>query len=167
MNVRRFVTCGLAVLAVSASATARAATLDGIQGQVLVNRGGGYKRVRGPMVLKAGDSVVANSAGSAIVSYDDGCNVAVKSGAVVTIAAGPSPCAVQVGFKAPAGLTGSPGAPQPGGEDGTTLAALAVGGAIGATAFFLSRDDDDKRRPSLLAGGHQLPPGGNHPASPN
>jgi hypothetical protein len=130
------------------SGTARAATLDGIEGQVLVNRGGGYKRVRGPVVLKAGDTiVVANRGGRAVVSYDDGCNVPVEfSSAVVAAAAGPSACAAQASYKAPAGVTGSPGVPAPGGMDGTTLAvgAVVVGGAIGA-AVLLSRDQKRDR----------------------
>jgi hypothetical protein len=146
MNVGRFV-MWLAALAVCASGTAWSATLDGIKGPVLVNRGGGYKRVRGPMILKTGDSVIANPGGSAIVSYADGCNVPVEAGSVVAIAAGPSPCAVEASFKAPARVTG-PGGPAPAGVDGTTLvvgAAVVGASAIGA-AVLLSRDNDDRRR---------------------
>ena len=102
MNVRRFVACGLAALVVSLSGTARAATLEDIQGEVLANRGGGYKRVHGPVVLKAGDTiVVAKRGASAVLSYDDGCKVPVDFGsaavAVAGVSAAVSACALLAG----------------------------------------------------------------------
>src|SRR5919108_4809062 len=142
MDVRCVVASGLAALVVSLSGTARAATLEDIQGEVLVNRGGGYKHVHGPVVLKAGDTIVVVKRGdSAVLSYDDGCKVPVDFGSTVLAVAGvPSPCGPTASYQAPAWLTGSPGAP--GGVDATTLpvGAVVVGGAIGAAVLLLSGD---------------------------
>ena len=147
MDVRCVVASGLAALVVFISGTARAATLEDIQGEVLVNRGGGYKHVHGPVVLKAGDTiVVAKRGASAVLSYDDGCKVPVDFGsAVVAVAGVPSPCGPTASYQPPAGLTGSPGAP--GGVDGTTLAvgAVVVGGGVGAAVLLLSGDHERDR----------------------
>jgi hypothetical protein len=68
-----------------------AATLGAIQGNVLVNRGGGYETVRGAMNLKPGDTVMAQAGGSAQIVYPDGCVVPVEVGAVVAVGEA-SPC---------------------------------------------------------------------------
>jgi hypothetical protein len=112
--------------------------LDGINGQVLVNRGRGYRVVKGPMELKPGYSVIANPGGSAVVSYTDGCNVAVAAGSVVAVAAG-SPCAADVthSFHTPGAASDGAQVPAPGGWDGATVgvAALGLGAVIGAAAL--------------------------------
>jgi hypothetical protein len=134
--MRGLITLGLAALALIATGTAWAAVLDGIQGQVLINRGGTYRPAKGPMELKPGDSVTATSGSSAVLSYDDGCSVAVEAGTVVAIAAGPSPCATQVNV----------GSAAVGGLDGRTLGvgALVVGGVIGAAALISGGGTRDK-----------------------
>ena len=68
-----------------------AATLGAIQGNVLVNRGGGYKTVKGATNLTPGDTVMAQAGGSAQIVYPDGCVVPVEVGAVVTVGEA-SPC---------------------------------------------------------------------------
>ncbi len=81
---RLFALIGVASMTL-ASVAASAATLDSIQGEVLVNRGGGYEVVNGPTELKPGDSAMANPGGSAQVVYADGSVVPVQPGSVVTV----------------------------------------------------------------------------------
>lgn len=77
---------GAAILAVSMAFSAQAATLDGIQGGILVSQGGsGYRLATGPAQLSVGDTVLANPGGSAQVAYDDGCVVVIKPGMVFTV----------------------------------------------------------------------------------
>jgi len=80
--------CGASVL--------QAATLEAVQGQVLVNRGSGYQFVIGSAELNPGDMIIANAGASAHVTYPDGCVAPVEAGSVTTIGQR-SPCAVQAG----------------------------------------------------------------------
>ena len=103
-----------------------AAMVNATVGQVLVNRGQGYKQVIGSSEAAAGDIVVANPGGSGQVVYSDGCTVTVNPGSVYTIALH-SPCSKD-------GDTGSSGM--------STTTMLVVGGAVvvgggGAAAYFL------------------------------
>ena len=168
--MRRFVGFGLAALVISTGGAARAAVLDGIQGAVLVNAGGGYRAVKRPMQLKPGYAVKANRDGRAIVTYADGCNVNVEPGSVVSVRES-SPCAAPRTSNA-TGATGSINGGSllgyqanggGGGIDGATIAAGAVVVAgVGAGVYLITRDDDDDNHRR----GSTLPPlsGGNPPS---
>lgn len=71
--------------------SAAAATLTSEQGEVLVNRGSGYKAVTQPVDVAAGDQVMAKPKGRGRVVFPDGCSVKVAPGVVFTVAA-KSPC---------------------------------------------------------------------------
>jgi hypothetical protein len=77
--------------AVSVSSAASAATLQPMQGSVLINRGAGYQSVTQQIVASVGDAVMVGKDGSAQLVYNDQCSVNVKPGSVVTVAAVP-PC---------------------------------------------------------------------------
>ena len=83
------VTFGAVPLAMSLvfGSAAQAATVRTIDGNVLINRGGGYERVRGTSQAKVGDTVMASPDGAALIIYADGCTVTVRPGSVVSIAA--------------------------------------------------------------------------------
>jgi hypothetical protein len=80
---------GCSVLVASA---ASAATVQPVNGQVSINQGQGFKKLDGSFEAKVGDSIMVSPGGSAKVSYEDGCAIQVKPGAVMTIAE-LSPCA--------------------------------------------------------------------------
>lgn len=114
---------------------AKAATLQGIQGEVLVSRGNGYDLVRGPVQLNVGDSVIANPGGAAKIVYEDGCVVPVEAGSVSQV--GPSSPCIETGSVS---TSGAPLVEL----DGTTLVIGATVVGIGvAAAVLLSGDDDD------------------------
>jgi hypothetical protein len=69
-----------------------AAEVQSNQGDLSINQGQGYQRVDGRIDANVGDSIMVSPGGSATVSYDDGCQVSVQPGAVVTIGQ-LSPCA--------------------------------------------------------------------------
>jgi hypothetical protein len=75
-----------------AATACRAATVQPLQGQISINQGQGFHQIDGTAELKAGDSVIVSPGGTATVSYPDGCNIGLKPGAVMVIAA-LSPCA--------------------------------------------------------------------------
>ena len=79
----------LSIFAVSS--WAHAATVNAMQGQVLLNLGQGYKQVAGSSEAGPGAIVVANPGSSAQVVYPDGCSITVTPGMVYTIAP-QSPC---------------------------------------------------------------------------
>ncbi len=74
-----------------AATACRAATVEPLHGQISINQGQGFHQIDGAAELKAGDSVIVSPGGTATVSYADGCNVDLKPGAVMVIAA-LSPC---------------------------------------------------------------------------
>lgn len=134
----RLVSCvAVTSLLVLGAATAHAATLQGLQGVVLVDRGGGFSVVRGPTSLSVGDAVIANPGGSARIVYPDGCQVSVRPGDVVATMK-KSPCNTNNSAQA---------APEPedssSGFDTTTMVigAAAIGIGVGAAVFLLSDDD--------------------------
>ena len=122
-----------------ASIAAEAATLEGLQGVVLVDRGGGFSIVDGPAQLQPGDYVIANPGGSAQIVYADGCRIPVKPGDVgATLQQ--SPCA--------GGGAQAPGARQESASGAFSYSTLLVGGGVtalgtGAAVLLLSGDDDD------------------------
>ncbi|MBI1867898.1 MAG: hypothetical protein HYS06_06340 [Methylocystis sp.] len=80
-----------AVASLAASGIVQAAVLEGVQGEVRVNRGDGYVATKGATELKPGDMVMVEAKGKARLVYPDGCDVGVKAGSVTVIGA-KSPC---------------------------------------------------------------------------
>ena len=88
--------CGIvlgavAALIVSAGTASAEARLEGVKGPVSVNSGEGFLPVLGPVALQPGDKVMADRGGNAVIAYGGNCNVSVKPGSVVAVAATP-PC---------------------------------------------------------------------------
>ena len=137
------------VLAVSFAGQAFAAQVRATGGQVLINRGEGYKMVAGTVQGGPGDTIVANPGGSAQIVYPDGCVVDVLPGSVAVINA-QSPCSaanttVTTGSTTTSSTTSD--TPTDGGSGGSSgisgtalaLGAVAVGGGVGA-ALLLGKD---------------------------
>jgi hypothetical protein len=139
----------------SLAGQAFAAQVRSTGGQVLINRGEGYRLVAGTVQGGPGDTVVANPGGSAQILYPDGCVVDVSPGSVAVINA-QSPCgaanttvtsgsATTSSTTTSSATTESPsesgGSGGGWGINGTALAlgAVAVGGGVGA-AMFLGKD---------------------------
>jgi hypothetical protein len=108
------------------AAPAGAATVKAISGQVLLNRGDGYKLVAGQIEAAPGATVVANPGASAQIVYADGCVVDVQPVTVATITP-QSPC-----------TTGAAPAPS---SNTLILGAVVVGAGAGA-AILLSQKDN-------------------------
>jgi hypothetical protein len=68
------------------------ASLADVSGSVLVNRGEQFVAGTDGDVLGAGDRVMAMEGSTATLRFDDGCDVTVEGGTVVTLDEG-SPCA--------------------------------------------------------------------------
>lgn len=133
-KIMRLASISLALIALaSLNAPARAATVNALKGQVLVNGGQGYRLVDSPTRLGPGGTVVANPGAVAQVVYAGDCRVTVQPGSVYLIAPQP-PC--QTGEP-----TQSGGLPDKGGTTGGSGTAWALGaaaiGAGGAAAYFL------------------------------
>jgi hypothetical protein len=88
-----FVVGGVLLCGAETWATTRTATLEPIQGELLINHGKGFEKVLASKVeAKVGDSVMVSPGGIAKVTYADGCQANVEPGAVMTITK-LSPCA--------------------------------------------------------------------------
>ncbi len=143
MTVKRGLFLGSAALFILLTGTsAQAATLEGIQGTVLVDKGSGYSNASGPMQLNPGDSVIANPGSAAKVVYGDGCTVPVQPGSVVAVA-GQSPCSIETG------AVDSPPAGEGGFFNTTTLlvGGVIVGGVVAAVVLLNNNDDDKPASP--------------------
>ncbi|MET0192838.1 MAG: hypothetical protein ABW200_05625, partial [Hyphomicrobiaceae bacterium] len=137
-----------AILAICFAGQAFAATVRATGGQVLINRGEGYKMVAGTIQGGPGDTIVANPGGSAQIVYPDGCVIDVLPGSVAVINA-QSPCSASNATVTSGSATTTSTTPEPlssdggggSGISGTALAlgAVAVGGGVGA-AMFLGKD---------------------------
>jgi hypothetical protein len=128
-------------VALSFGGIARAATVNALQGQVLVNTGQGYRLVDGSIQLEAGATVVANPGAVAQVVYGGGCAVTVQPGSVYQIAGG-TPCGNAQ--SAPSGaVADAGGASAAGSQSGGNGTLWAVGGAAlvagGAGAYLIAQ----------------------------
>ncbi|HEX9881316.1 MAG TPA: hypothetical protein VGA65_02300 [Hyphomicrobium sp.] len=74
-----------AVLLSGLGTSLQAATLENIQAEVLIDRGGGFDITAGPTLLNPGDTVIANPGGGAVIVYNSECKVPVKPGAAVAV----------------------------------------------------------------------------------
>lgn len=136
-------------LAILFGLSAQAATLDAIQGGVMVSRGGSaYYAVNQPTQLRAGDSVIANPGGAARVVFENGCADAIQPGMVYTVPetplchTGSNPANYSDGSLKDTG-------PVTEGRDYTVLAvgaAVVVGGVGVAILVSGGGDDDDHVR---------------------
>ncbi len=73
----------VAVISLAATmASADAAKVVPVKGEILVNSGAGYHRIDGPVELKPGDSAIANPSAQATLIYEDGCVVDIVPGMV-------------------------------------------------------------------------------------
>ena len=90
--MRGFLAAACAGLPLVIGTACSGATIEPVQGDLLINRGQGFQQVNGRIEADVGDLVMVSPDGSAIVSYPDGCKLSVQPGAVTTIAP-LSPCA--------------------------------------------------------------------------
>lgn len=124
----------LAIL-VLGMAPVQAAVLQGISGQVVVNRGDGFESAMENTEVLPGDQVVVAPGATAILAYGGGCSVPVPAESVVEVAP-KAPCPA-----APPNSNGgwqmlTQAAPGPGGAvaGGGTAAGGAAGGAAAGGA---------------------------------
>ena len=77
----------MAVLCVGVclSLPASAATLNAVQGQILINHGNGFQHVANGAAAREGDLIMANPGSSAKLIYPGGCVTEIKPGTVVTV----------------------------------------------------------------------------------
>jgi hypothetical protein len=109
-----------AALVLALNPHASAATLTTANGIVQANVGGGFKPAAVSMKLKAGDSVMAGTNSTGVITYDSGCSVSVSPGQVVAVTeeAACKLSALQTGATGPAS-----------GAAGTSAGGAAAGGA--------------------------------------
>jgi type V secretory pathway adhesin AidA len=74
-------------LALAFSGAASAATLSSTNGSVMVNQGKQFVSAQKGQALAAGDRVMVMQDGSAVVRFDDGCDVTIDGGSVAVLPA--------------------------------------------------------------------------------
>ena len=112
-----------------------AATLQAMQGDVLVNSGDGFKRVTGPTQVNPGDYVMVGDGGKANLVYPGGTVVPVQEGGVIAVAEQP-PVIDPNAAQPPAGAEGAAPADAAAGDAAAADAAAqaAQGGLFSGTS---------------------------------
>jgi hypothetical protein len=85
--VRTATFIAILLFATSAFAADSVATLNGQQGTVLVNQGEEFVTAAEAQALVAGDRVMVMEGGSALVTFADGCVLALESGSLLDVPA--------------------------------------------------------------------------------
>lgn len=132
-----------ALLGVLSGGAAFAAAVDSIQGDVSINRGGGFVKLAKPSTAEVGDSLMASPGGSAQIVYTPECVVKVEPGSVVFVAH-EAPCKIQVeGSHEPTGgsLKDEPVVEQPA-YTPYLIGGAVVAGGIGACIALCGGGDD-------------------------
>jgi hypothetical protein len=138
-SVLRAFSVGVTLLCIGAAGQASAASLSGVQGEVLINAGQGLKPATGAANLKGGDIIIAQK-GSAKLTYSDGCTIHIAPGSSATVGE-KSPCAAQANVQ-----TGQVAAAAPAAA-GLPTAALAAGGlAIAGGVAIVAGQKDGKKK---------------------
>jgi hypothetical protein len=106
-----------------ASLPALGATVETVKGEVMINRGEGFKPASNGVQAKAGDLLMANAGGRAKLTYPGGCQINILPGRVVSVAKKP-PCTA-------ASLVGEDAT----GRDVNPVVPFAIGAAIGWGIF--------------------------------
>lgn len=131
----------LVILGASGMASAQdkagpVATLEKLEGTVMVNKGTGYTTQKGSVALNEGDSVITLKDSTAEIVFKDGCRAQLKANNMMSISLNP-------GCKAPI-VAVNPPAPFSGGAAGAGASswALPVLAGVGVIALIASGDDD-------------------------
>ncbi len=121
----------LIICVMAPGTAANAALLNGIEGNVRVNKVSGFRTVTGATNVAPGDRVTVRGEGQALVQFDNGCVGRIAANQTVTIPTDP-PC--------------EPGA----GADNTPLilGGLAVAGGVGIIIAVANDDDDPPPAPA-------------------
>jgi len=125
-----------ALFARGAFAAEPVATLDNIEGVVLVNQGEKYVTAASGFVLAPGDRVLVMAGAKAVVNFTDGCALPVSAGSTTTVPE-TSTCAGAVAQTEAVGPTyaqAAGGQPEAAAKSGGTSPALWVGAGLAAVA---------------------------------
>lgn len=112
------------------------AQMQSIQGKVLVNQGSGFIAATDGVLLKPGDKILVGKEASAIVTYENGCEVSISEPKVLTVAKSvPCPAGAKI-----ASVGSSFAAPVAGGGGGLPPPVIGLGafGAVAATALIVN-----------------------------
>lgn len=128
---------GSAGLASAQNGKGSVATLEKLEGTVMVNKGNGYVTQKPGVPLSEGDSVVTLNNSSAEIVFSDGCRAQLKANNMMAISLNP-------GCKAPIVAVNPPGPPSLA-ATGTAASSWAVPVLAGAgiVALFASSGSDD------------------------
>ena len=139
----RYLSSGAFCVGILLGSAASAATLDSIEGSILLNRGDGFQELAAPTTANPGDSVMANPGGSAKLHYADGCVIDIRPGAVVSVGE-KSPCTAPYlgGLEGPVVQPGPPLLLVGAGVAAVTLAALC------ATETGICEEEHHRRHPA-------------------
>lgn len=138
-----------AFFAASALAAEPVASLDGIQGTVLVNQGEKFITAEPGMSLASGDRILIMVGGQANLAFTDGCSLPLSAGSLTTVPAA-STCS---GAVAQTEQVGPMFAQAIGGQDEPWYTQMppvfwvSVAAAVGVGTFFIVHDDDDNDQP--------------------
>ena len=95
------------------------AQMQSVQGKVLINQGKGFVAALSGLALKPGDKILVGMQASAVVTYQNGCEVSVSEPKVFKIAktapceAGAKTASVGQSFASPVASSGGGGLPPP------------------------------------------------------
>ena len=136
----------VALSAVFISTVAFAATVTPERGEVLLNRGEGYRLVKEATEVVAGNQLIANPHGKGQVVFADGCVLKVEPGVVVTIP-DQSPCTRQGQQVETGGSLKDDPIPEQRDDRRYLLKGLIIGGVVGGAILLFDKDKDNPSSP--------------------
>lgn len=133
----------LILLGASGMATAQGnaepvATLEKLEGTVMVNKGTGYTTQKASMPLNEGDSVITLKDSAAEIVFRDGCRAQLKANNMMSISLNPGCKAAIVAVNPPAPFAGGAA-----GAGASSWAVPVLAGAAAVALIVAVGDDDD------------------------
>ncbi len=130
-----YILSSVGIMCSSAIAEGNFAQVQTFQGKVLVNQGKGYNLAKIGLTLKPGDKILISNESSAIVAYENGCQVSISEPKVLIVTkAAPCPAGAKI-----ASVGSNFAAPVAGGGGGLPPPVIGIGafGAVAITALIV------------------------------
>ena len=128
-----YILSSVGIMCSSAIAERNIAQVQTFQGKVLINQGKGFSVAKIGSTLKPGDKILISNESSAIVAYENGCQVSISEPKVLTVTkAAPCPAGARI-----ASVGSNFAAPVAGGGGGLPPPVIGIGafGAVAITAL--------------------------------
>ncbi|KFN48864.1 hypothetical protein [Arenimonas composti] len=145
-KIHRALVAAALFAAAPAFAAAPLASIDGIEGTVLVKAGDEFVTATDAQALQAGDQVMLMEGASAQITFNDGCVLEAQPGSMIVVPEQSTCAGAQLAMQ-PVGAQFAQAVGEGGAGVSALTQALIIGGVVLTVGFVVEGDDDEPVSP--------------------